>query len=371
MFELIPITVAAIVLSILSHRASEYDPITCRYGRQDRFWFGILAIAMILFCGLRTQYNDTDNYEWIYETMELPASLFGNISWKLGENPLFVLTNRVLRRLGFSAQSFLLFYSAVAVWLNLWFLRKYSSNLPLAIFLFFAIGMLIFTMAAIKQCMAMALCMVATDRALRKKYIPFVLWVLLGALYHPYALMYLLVPILMFRPWSIMTLIMLMAFAVVGMIMERLIGTILSVTDMLGENYDATSFAGEGVNPFRVAVVVVPILVSFLTRRQIARENNREQNLMVNLAILNAELMFVGLFGTANYFARLAYYFLPFQALAMPWLLTHFEPKSRRLMTGGAVGGYAAYYLFSNAIMDNFDYHYASVTVWKYLRSLF
>lgn len=371
MSELIPITVASIVLAILSHRASEYDPLRCRYGRKDRLWFGIMAVAMILFVGLRTQYNDTDNYEWIYENTEVPASLLSNIDWELGSNPLFILTNRILHHFEFSTQSFILFYSALTIGLNLWFLHKYSSHFPFAVFLFFTVGAFTFTMAAIKQCLAMAICMIAIDRAFRRRYLSFLLWVLIAAGFHPYALMYLVVPLLMFRPWSIMTVIMLAMFAVAGVIMEHLIGTIVDVTDLLGENYDAEAFTGEGVNPFRVAVVAVPILVSFLTRRQIANENNRVQNLMVNLAMLNAEIMFVGLFGTANYFARLANYFLPFQAMAMPWLLSHFEPRSRRLMTCCAIGGYLAFFVFSNAILDNFDYHYDSVTVWNYLKSLF
>ena len=371
MSELIPITVAAIVLALLSHNASEYDRLHCRYGRQDRLWFGIMAVAMVLFVGLRTQYNDTQNYTAAYKAMAIPEDLFAQMHWELGDNPLFTVCNRVLRKLNFSDQSFLLFYSAVTVGINLWFLRKYSSNFPFSVFLFLSLGAFTFTLAAIKQCIAMAICLIAIDRALRRKYISFVLWVLLAAGFHPYALMYLIVPMLMFRPWSIMTIVMLGCFAVAGVIMESLIGTIVDVTDLLGENFDAASFTGEGVNPFRVAVVAVPILVSFFTRTEIARKHDRVQNLMVNLAMLNAEIMFVGLFGTANYFARLANYFLPFQALAMPWLLSHFEPRSRQLMTVGAVCGYGAFYVFSNAILDDFDYHYASVTIWKYLSSLF
>ncbi len=371
MSELIPITVAAIVLSIFSHRTSEYDPIHCRYGRQDRLWFGIMAVAMILFCGLRTQYNDTDNYEYIYNIIPENIGLFEDLPLKIGENPLFHLTNRFLVKWGFSTQSFLMFYSAISVWINLWFLRKYSCNIPLSIFLFVALDCYSFNMAAIKQCLAMALAMVAVDRALQKKYLSFALWILIATYYHPYALMYIVVPFLIFRPWSLWSILMMTVFAAAGMVMESMIGTLVDVTDLLGENYDAASFTGEGVNPFRVAVVAVPLLISFLTRAQIAGKHDRVQNLMVNLAMLNAEIMFVGLFGTANYFARLANYFLPFQALAMPWLLSHFEPRSRRLMTWAAIGGYGAFFTFSNAIMDSFDYHYARVTVWEYLMSLF
>lgn len=371
MSELIPITMAAIVLSILSHSASEYDPIRCRYGRRDRFWFAIMAIAMVLFVGLRTQYNDTDNYEYIYNGVSKNIGLFEDLSWQMGGNPLFNLTNRILVRLGFSTQSFLMFCSVIAVGINLWFLRKYSCNIPLTIFLYIALDCYSFNMAAIKQCLAMALAMVAVDRALQKKYVSFVLWILVAAYFHPYALMYILVPFLIFRPWSLRSVLMMAIFAVAGMAMESMIGTLVDVTDLLGENFDADSFTGEGVNPFRVAVVSMPILVAWLTRSIISKEDNKPQFLMANLAMLNAEIMFVGLFGSANYFARLANYFLPFQALAMPWLFTHFEPRSKKLITYLAIAGYGMYFVFSNAILSNFDYHYASIPLWDYLMSLF
>lgn len=372
MSELIPITVAAIALSILSHRASEYDPIHCRYGRQDRFWFGIMAVAMVLFCGLRTGYNDTGTYQLIYNFIPKDVNLWEGIDWlKVGENPGFEFTNRVLVRLGFSTQSYLMFYAAITVGLNLWFFRKYSCNLPISIFLFIAFAGYIFTLAAIKQCMAMALCLLATDRALHKKYIPFVFWVLFATTYHPYALMYFIVPFLMFRPWSRLTVVMLLIFAILGFALQSMLGTVLDITDMLGENFDEASFSGEGINPFRLAVTAIPLLLSFLTRRVIENESNRAQNLILNLTMLNAEIMFVALFGTANYFGRLANYFLPFQAIALPWLFTHLEPRSKRLITNTAIACYTLYLVYSQLIHESFDQHFYSITLWEYLESLF
>lgn len=372
MSELIPITVASIVLAILSHKASEYDPIRCQYGQKDWVFFGIMAVAMILFCGLRAGYNDTGTYQFIYERTPEDGNLLEGIDWlKLGENPGFAVTNRLLKRIGFSTQSFLMFYAVITVGIDLWFFRKYSCNLPLTIFLFIAFAGYIFTLAAIKQCMAMALCMLATDRAIRKKYISFILWVLIASLYHPYALMYLIVPFLMFQPWSLKSILMLIIFAVVGFSLQGLIGTIVDVTDLLGEGYDAESFSGEGINPFRLAVTSVPILLSLATRRMIAKENNRIQNLMLNLAMLNAEIMFVGLFGTANYFGRLANYFFMFQAVTIPWLFTHFEIRSKQFITCVAVMCYSLYLFYSQVIHESFDHHFYSITLWDYLQSLF
>ena len=372
MYELIPITVTSIVLALLSHNHSRYDRLNFRYMRKEQLYFGIMAVAMTLFVGLRTDYNDTFTYRYIYDSIPKDVSLTEGIDWlRVGDNPGFTFTNRVMKRLGFSTQSFLMCYAGVTVGIYLWFLRKYTCNLPFTIFLFVTFCGYTFILAAIKQCMAMALCMVATDRAIRKRYTSFVFWVLLAIMYHPYAMMFFVVPFLTYCPWSIMTVVILAAFALAGFIMDSLIGTILSVTDLLGEKYDATSFTGEGVNPFRLAAVSVPILMSFLTQKQIAYKRDRVQNLMVNLSMLNGEIMFIALFGTANYFARLANYFLPFQALAMPWLMTHFDKKSRQLLTTAAVGAYILYFMYENTYSGGFDGGYAAISLWQYLGSLF
>lgn len=372
MTELIPITVFSIVLALVSHYHSAYDSMNSRYVYKEPFFYCIMAVAMILFVGLRTGYNDTGTYRYIYDSIPWDTSLTAGVNWlKLGENPGFSFTNRLLVRLGFSTQSYLMFYAVITVGIYLWFLRKYTCNLPFTIFLFVTFCGYTFTLAAIKQCMAMALCLVATDRAIRGKYISFFLWVLAGSLYHPYALMYLVVPILMFRPWSFMSVVMLLVFAAIGLVMEQLLGTILNVTDMLGENYSSSSFTGEGVNPFRLAAISVPILLSLVTKKQNDREDNRVQNLMVNLSMLNGEIMFIALFGTANYFARLANYFLPFQAIAIPWLMTHFDRRSQKLVVSCAVLCYALFFVYSNAIHESFDHHFYSMTLWEYLKSLF
>lgn len=371
MWELVPISVAGVVLAFLTHAFSEYDPLRCRYRRKDTFFYAILVIVMVLFVGLRTGYNDTGTYQGVYEATPNNGYIFADLNWELGENPGFVLTNRILRQLGFSTQSYLMFYAVITVGIPLWFYRKYSCDFPVTIFLFITFAGYTFTLAAIKQCMAMALAMLAVDRVLQKKYPAFLFWVLLASTYHPYALMYLLVPFLMFRPWSSWTVVMLGAFAVAGFIMESLMGTLIDITDMLGENYTADTFTGEGVHPLRLAAVSAPVLISLITRKNIAAEDNKTNNLMLNLSMLNAEIMFVALFGTANYFARLANYFLPFQAVAVPWLFTHFEPKSKKLVTVVAAGCYIFFYVYSNAIKESFDQHFYSTTLWDYLVSLF
>lgn len=371
MSKLIPIFLTTLVLAYLSHRASDYDVFSQSYRRKEKFFLVLMTVTMVLFVGLRTDYNDTFTYRFIYNAIPKNVDLLEGIDWlAFGENPGFVFTNRLLVRLGFSTQSYIMFYAVITVSIYVWFIHKYTCNIWLSFFLMFTMGIFTFPLAAIKQCVAVAFCVLATDQAIQKRNIPFVVLVLIASLYHPYALMYLVVPFLFFRPWSGMTYVMLVVFGLAGIFLESLLGTVLSITDMLGEGYDANSFNGEGINIFRLAVHMVPALVAFLLRPSLLERNDRANNLITNLTMLNAEIMFVGLFGTANYFGRLANYFQIFQCISLPWLFTHFNSRSKQLIIILSSLCYLLYFVYTYSIHESFDSGFYSTTLWKYLLSL-
>lgn len=375
MRELLVIVIPSLLLAALA----EFNSVTTtgmfgekKYIKKDKIFFIIMAVAMAVFVGLRVDYNDTTAYTYAYETMSEDSTVFESIEWELGSNPGFNFLNAVFRVVGIQTQSFLMIYAMFTVCVYVWFVRKYSSNFWLSMFFFFTMGCYTFTMAAIKQTVAVAICLLATDCVMRKKWIPFVIWVLLGATFHPYALMYLIVPFLMFAPWTQKTYIMLGGFAVIGVGLQSFMGTIVDITAMLGEEYTAASFSGDGVSIFRVAVVWVPVLMSFLAREFLKESNVESDNAIINLTMLNAEIMFIALFGTANYFARLANYFLIFQSIALPKLFKYYTKTGERLLTIGAMIGYLAYFMYAEGILyGGFDILFSRMTVVEYLRSLF
>lgn len=371
MSELLPITLTSIILAALSHFLSVRTPDLRGYVRKERLFFCILVVVMVLFVGLRTHYNDTRTYVHGYNLIKGELEELQRYSQELGDNPGFNLVNWQLKRWGFSDQSFLMFYAIITVTIYLWFIRKYSDHLLLSVFLFLTLGAYTFALAAIKQCVAVAFALVGVDQYLKRHHVRFVFWVLLGSIFHPYALMYLAVPLVTFRPWSWKTWVMLVGFIIAGILLQPMMGTVIDITTLLGEEYTTESFSGSGVNPFRLAVVAVPMVLSFVSKRVIAWENDRTHNLMLNLTMVNAAIMYVALFGTANYFARLANYFLIFQCITIPWLFTQFDRLSQKLLTGGAVVCYSAYFYYANAINQHFDAEYAAMTLGQYLASLF
>lgn len=339
-------------------------------GRRRRLVFCTLLILVLLagFAGLRTRCNDTGAYRHGYELIS--KSFLEDSDKSIGANPLFNWVNYQLKMHGVSTQNFLMFWAFLTIACYIVFAHRLSANYPLTVFLLFTTGCYTFAFAGIKQAAAVGIAVISVLFALRKKWIPYVLGVLIATLIHPYSLMYLLVPLLEFRPWTKKTYWMLALFLAAGFLLQPLVGTVVSITTMLGEEYTVSSFTGEGVNIFRVLVCNVPLVLSYLYRDKLFADSSKAENLVVNLTMLNGAIMFVGLFGTANYFGRLANYFLIFQSLSLPWMLKKIGGRDRKLLTLLMVVGYAAYFYYANAINQPFDQDFARLTVAEYFAQL-
>lgn len=376
MKTLIPILVISLSLAFLSQQQSrrrfnQLDRVEYIY--KDRFFYFLMAFALAFFVGLRTRGNDTYTYRQMYENFQPgtdPIQLL--ISTKLASSPGLNWLTAVLRNAGASTQDYFMVCALFTVLTYLWFLRKYTTDIWLSVFYFITMGVYTFTMAAIKQTMAVAFLLIATDRAIEKKWIQYAFWMIIAELFHPYAFIYLVVPLLSFRPWSKNTGFLLAGTLVMALSLSRFMGSIGDLTDALGFDYDANEFAGAGVNKFRVIVVWVPLVLSYICRGQLHYTQNRAQNMIINLSMMNSVIMFIGLFGTANYFARLANYFLIFQCLALPMILQQFAYSSEKQLRILSEVGFLGYFYYAEAIANGrFDDGYSFIGVADFFRQLF
>lgn len=373
MLELLPVVVIGLVLAYLSQYRSTNDGLLIAQKKKDVFVYLILAVVLIMFVGLRTNYNDTYVYIADYKSTPESGSLFAGLKFTPSESTGYRIFNRICKHLHISTQSWLMIYSVIDVGVPVWLIRKYSEkeNLFLTVFLFIMMGVYTFNLAAIMQCTATAFALIGVDMAIEKRWGWFVFFVLLAATFHTYALVFLFVLLLSFQPWTIKTYWLLLGFLVIGLLLPRLLGLVVTVTSAMGEDYDIDSFNQAGVNIFRFFVCAVPVVLSFLTRKQSAGKTTRAENIIVNLCMLNAEIMFVGLFGTANYFARLANYFLVFQAIALPWLLRWFDQRTRTMLYWGIIVCYTAYFVYANYFLYRFDTLYDSVSLVTYMKIVY
>ncbi len=358
-------------LAALSQKRN--DSIRRNHGKsKERLLFYTLTCYMIIFAGLRVSFNDTYGYILGFNSMTGFPAILKELDWSLGNNPGFKIYSAIIKTFFQNSSIFLMISSVITYATIMWFLRKYSKNLMLSTLVMFAIGYYAFGMAAVKQILATSFSLIAVDKLIEKKKIQFVVLVFVGMTFHPYCLLYLLSPILSKQqPWKMGTFFLLLAAAVMAYSFNYLPGLIVSFTETLGDDYNADAFIGEGVNVFRVMVYFVPVLISFIWRKKFFTTSTRVDNLFVNLSILSAMVMFVGLFGDPNMFARLAKFFDPMVCLSLPWMI--YKLRDTMMSFVLSIGCYTAFplfFLYQNVLSASFDAEYSSISIGQFINLL-
>lgn len=354
----------------------DHTYITTLHGpKKSRWIYFALMTILICFGGFRGEYNDTWNYRDIYTYLVKPfPEAWETISWDLGENPGFAITMSFLKTYDVEVHLFLFFFFFWTTLFYMGFIRRYAADFTLTIYFFITMGTYTFNMAAMKQVMATGICLAAIPLAMDKKWGRYTLLVLLSSLFHPYSLMYLIVPFMSFRPWGKGSYIMLALIIIGGYLFQPMLGTIIDITSAIGENYTAEALSGKGVNILRIFAVWAPVALSFLYQKTLFSECSREERVFVNLTMVHAGILFVGLFGTALYFGRLSNYFSIMPVVALPWMLQKirkYHPKDGTLITACAVVLFFIFFYFSNTLETLFSDSYAALSPWQFLNIFF
>ncbi len=374
MIKLYIVYLFAILFCYISEKSSKIDILSNGrkvYRRENVSFYVVSTLILAVFCGLRTSGNDTGCYRLHYENLSSGIDAFEFLrSGQVAQSPGLLFYSSCMRAIGASTQDFLMVWAIITNSLYLWFIRKYSNNVLFSFFFFLTMGVYGFTMAAMKQTMAVAILMIATDRLLQDKKVGFMFWVFVAMKFHSYAFVYLVLLFLDFKPWTNKTWVLLAGSFFVALSLRSLMGGIMDVTEALGYNYDSAEFSGKGVNVFRVAVVSIPLILSYKLRRSIQSNDNRQLNFFVNASMICSMIMFIGLFGTANYFARLANYFLIFQTISLPYLVAFLPKANKKLITDATVFMFVLYSLYGDSSKGGFGRNYSFMSLWDYLKQL-
>ena len=372
MNKLLIMIVICIVLAIISQRKSESLSKNGKEEQENLFFF-LLSTYMVIFAGLRTYFNDTYAYIVAFNNASSFPACFQNMNWTLGANPGFSIFISIVKTFTKNYHIYIMLSAAATLYPTIWFIRKYTRNFALSIFFMFMLGYFTFSMAAMKQTMATAIALIAVEQLLRSRKLLFVCLMLLAMTFHPYCLLYFLAPLLLKQiPWRKGTWIVILCSLIAAYSFNFLMGTILEITDIIGDEYDADAFIGEGVNIFRVLVYFTPVVLSYLWRKSLFENSSKTDNLFVNLSIVCAMIMFVGLFGNANMFGRLGKFFDPIVFISLSWVLYKLKGGlSGMVLAFGAYVAAPAFFYYDMYINSSFDQAFISITIGQFFRSLF
>lgn len=332
----------------------------------------ILWLTSVSF--LRTAYNDTSTYILHFQQSESVADYFargGLLDW--AGNPFSELYRDLIRSITENYHIYFFFPAFLSSFAVVKLIKNYSLNPAFSLLIFFSIGTYIMYMAALKQCLAMFFLLLALPYALDKKYIRFYLLVFIAILFHTHAFMFAIVPLLLEKPWGKVTWALLGATIFAMLTYDYTLGAFMEYAQSIGALVDEGElFDGHSINVLRVLVYWIPALLALIFRRQLFTDSTKEENLFVNMSIVSAFILTLGLVQAANLFARMAGYFEIATAIALPWNIKKlFTKQSAQLVTILACILYFGYFMFEFTVSKDFGSDYAAITLWQFITSLF
>lgn len=324
----------------------------------------LLLLVLVLFTGLRTNYNDTINYIDSFDSAPTLAEFLANPeNLNPFKNPLFGAYQSFLRDRTDDAQVLIFTTSLFTQACFLRFFKRYSKHFTFSVFIYITLGTFVFTLAAIKQTVAMAILTLAIPYLEKKKWVPYCLLVLIAMLVHTYAISFAVLPLFMVRPWKSFTYVFVLLMVVLMMNFREAISAFMDQANELGKTLaDYEIFDDNTVNIFRLAVYAVTPLLSLIFQRWIFYESDEMDHVLVHMSIISLAFMSMGTQSGANMFARMAMYFELGTICCLPKMLEKtFDSRSYRLVRNIAVVCFVGFFLYAYAIAMDFDAEYRCV----------
>lgn len=340
--------------------------------RADLFMVATIT-WLTCFSFLRTSYNDTGNYIGAFQNSQSIAEGFElGIFTDLTGNPLSELYESAMRSITSNYHVYFLIPALLSSLAVIKLFKKYSVTPSFSLLIFFSIGTYVMYIAALKQCIAMFFLLMALPYAIDRKYAKFYFLVFIAVLFHTHAFMFAIVPLLMEKPWGKVTWILLGATLFAMATYDSTLGRFMEYAQSLGAMVaESEVFDSHQINILRVIVYWVPAILALAFRQRLFRDSTKEENLFVNMSLVSAFILTIGLVQGANLFARMAAYFEIATAVALPWMIKKlFTKQSTQLVTGIAAFLYFGYFLYEFGVSKNFNADYSAITLWQFFREL-
>lgn len=375
MLKLLAVFAASLILAYISEKnTAAVTASGQRYSVWNDWAYILLVTILVLFAGLRTQYNDTWNYisgfnnapelsEWIHDPRSLNPFM----------NPLFYGYQSALKTWTHNPQLLIFTTSLFSQIYLIRFIKRYSSNFVFSIFIYFALGTFVFSLAAIKQVVAMAILTLAFPCLEKKQWVRYYIIVFIAMLVHTYALAFAVIPLFRARPWQAFTFVFVAVTAAVMMNFESAITAFMEQANDLGKTLaEFEVFSDTTINIFRLAVYAVPPLISLVFQKWVLHNANDMDNTLIHMSIISLAFMCMGTQAGANMFGRMGNYFELGTICYLPTMLKKtFDDRSYRMISFVACLCFMGFFVYANAINMDFGEQYKAMSLWKFLSSVF
>ncbi len=312
MLKLFGVFAASLVLAYISEQnTAAMTASGRRYSPWRDLAFLLLVTILALFAGLRTSYNDTGTYLGLFDQAGDLSSFFSDPeNLNPFKNPLFYFLQSFIKSWTDYGQVMIFAASVYTQACFLRFFKRYAPHFTFSVFLYFTLGTFVFSLAAMKQVLAMATLTLAFPCLEKKQWIRFYFLVFVAMLLHTYAIIFAILPFLRIRPWGFFTFLILGVTVFVMTRFEGVITAFMEQANELGKTLaDYEVFGDATINVFRLAVYAVPPLISLLFGKWVLHNTSDMDNTMIHMGIMSLAFMLLGTQAGANMFGRMGNYF--------------------------------------------------------------
>lgn len=313
---LVLIAVTVLLSHVIENRTYQFETTQqgIHHDGQSKLIYLIIIIALILFAGLRTSYNDTRTYMLGFRMLDDSSIHFKDIFSPYGG---FDFYQKLIKSYIGTNPQWLIFISAIiTTLLYVVYIAGHSEYFSESMMLYMTASYA-FCLAGIKQGLAIGISLYAIDAYLERRYVKAIILLLLAMSFHPYIVCLLCIPFLKKRIWDIRTMLIIFIAVVAFMNMDKL----FSIISAFGKDYSMEAWDDYTINPMRVLVQSVPVVISFAYKKKINESQDELLILGTNMRIISFIFLAMGLLVNPIYLGRMSSYFSALSLVTIPKML--------------------------------------------------
>ena len=316
------------------------------------------SVLLLILIGLRHDFCFMDSLSYVEDYHQTHNLSFYRIPAFFSKDILYWYVVKIFNIIFFDdATAFKLVNAFVFIFLYYKVISKYSKDYFLSILLYFTLGFFIFCLCGARQTYSLALCLYSLNYILDKKFLKFLICVLLAALFHSSAIVFLIAwPLSRVKLKKMTFLIYLAVFVVIN-----IFGAIfyMEIVQFCIDYVDEARFAHYLTDDRQMSYSgLIQQGILFIISLTLLRRNIKEPfvSLLLQIAIIGIFFQLYSAF-IAEFF-RVSMYFSIFYTILLPYALYRSKLKVKKLLHLFICMLLVAYCVASQNLGFHYDYHF-------------
>lgn len=316
--------------------------------RRKKIYTFVAFTCLALIAMLRSYNVGRDLQAHYYKTFLIVVNIDWNNLFTLAYENGYLIFYKLISLFTDNGQWMIAIHALFVIGITGWFIYRNSENVVISTFLFITTCTWFMYMNIMRQAMAVSIVLIALEIWKKKdwkfkRYILYVLTVLIAMQFHSSAAIAFFIPVFDYLPFKRNQIIVSMGVMILSLLLYNQLFKILSLFQIGKRNYiDFYSTSGEAINKISLYFVAIYVLIFIIgtvslvyykrnsigiKRNDMPDEHTVEHNysdaflLYMVLALVLCRI--IGL--KINIMARMTYYFMPFTFILLPRALNAFH----------------------------------------------